>query len=163
MCMCVYACECSVHRDQKGHHPDRVAVICEPSHLLLEPDPPSSVRATCALHGLAVFLPSKKVIFTLWVRVCAYHSLWLKVRWRLLRVGSLYCELQALNSGHQVHGKRVYLLSQHLEGPGHKHLNDDFNDRKKNGWVESSFSFDETCKRLMTMGRIRFELITSGL
>lgn len=129
MCMCVYACECSVHRDQKGRHPQIEWQLWD-----IPPAagawPPSSVRATCALNGLAIFLPSQKVIFTLWVRVHAYHSLYVKVRWWPPRVRSLYCELQALNSGHQVHGKRVYLLKR-LEGPGHKHLNDHFNDRKK--------------------------------
>lgn len=102
MCMCVYACECRVHRHQKGCHPQ--------TEWQLWADPPaagarlpSSVRATCALNGLAVFLACENVILLcicLRVRVHAF--------WKL--VLSFHHELQALNSGRQVYGKRVYLL-----------------------------------------------------
>lgn len=131
MCMCVYACECSVHRHQKGCHFQ--------IEWQLWANPPtagawleSSVRATYALNGLAIFLACKHVILLciyLWVRVLAYHSLCVKVRGQL-SVLSFHHELQALNWGHWVHGKRVHLLS-HRAGPGHKHLNDHFNDGKK--------------------------------
>lgn len=101
MCMCVYACECSVHRHQKGCHFQ--------IEWQLWANPPtagawleSSVRATYALNGLAIFLACKHVILLciyLWVRVLAYHSLCVKVKGQLLSVLSFHHELQAFELG----------------------------------------------------------------
>lgn len=120
MCICVYACECSVHRHQEGCHPQ--------TEWQLWADPPadgawlpSSVRATCVLYGLAIFLACEMLFYFVFASEGAC----------ILKVSSL---LPPWAPGVELGLSGIWqesLPAEDLEGPGHKHLNDYFNDRKK--------------------------------